>query len=67
MRVERRPVHRLVACAARPRGVSAAVPETSLMTNEDLVWPERVPVRASCRRVRDPLPACCLHQLAQHN
>ena len=26
------------------------------MTNEDLVWPERVAVGAACRRVGEPLP-----------
>ena len=66
MGVERRPVHRLVACAARPGGVAAAVPETGLMTDEDLAGAEGVPVGASCRRVGDPLPGRRLYQLAQH-
>jgi hypothetical protein len=36
MGVERWPVHRLVACATRPRRVPAAVAEAGLVTNEDL-------------------------------
>ena len=40
MGVERRPVHRLIAGAARPRGVAAAVPEAGLMTDEDLAGAE---------------------------
>jgi hypothetical protein len=38
--VERRPVHRVVACAARPRGVPAAVAEAGDMLDEDLVGTE---------------------------
>jgi hypothetical protein len=34
--VERRPVHRLIACAARPGGVPATVTEASLMTHQHL-------------------------------
>ena len=41
--VERRPVHRLIACAARPRGVAAAVAEASLAADEDLADAELVP------------------------
>ena len=37
MGVERRPVHRLIAGAARPGGVPAAVAEAGLMADEDLV------------------------------
>ena len=38
MRVQRRPVHRLIATAARPGGVTAAVPEAHLVADEDLPW-----------------------------
>ena len=41
--VERRPVHRLIACAARPGGVPAAVPEAGLMTDEHLSGAELCP------------------------
>jgi hypothetical protein len=34
------------------------------MTDEDLVRPERVSVRAARRRPRDPRPGRSLHQLA---
>ena len=37
--VERRPVHRLIACAACPGGVPAAVTEAGLMPDEDLPGP----------------------------
>ena len=45
--VERWPVHGLIACAAGPGGVAAAVTEAGLVTDEDLVSAERMPVRAS--------------------
>ena len=64
--VERRPEHRLIACAASPSGVPAAVPEAGLMTNEDLTGAELVAVGESRRWVGDPLPGRCLDQLAQH-
>jgi hypothetical protein len=64
VRVERRPVHRLVACATGPGGVAAAVSEAGLMPDEDLPGAERVAVRAAARRVGDPLPGRRLHQLA---
>jgi hypothetical protein len=51
VRVERWTVHRLIGCAARPRGVPAAVPEASLMPDEHLVRAESVPVGAARRRV----------------
>ena len=66
VRVERRPVHRLVACAAGPGGVSAAVAEAGLVPDQHLVGSEDVPVGASARRVGDPLPTGGLYQLAQH-
>ena len=65
--VERRPVHRLIACAAGPGGVPAAVAEAGLMADEDLAGAELVPVRASRRWVGDPLPGRGLHELAQHD
>ena len=67
VRVERRPVHRLVASATRPRGVAAAVPEAGLMPNQDLVRAESVPVGASRRRESYPRFGRGLHQLAQHD
>jgi hypothetical protein len=66
MRVEGWPVHRLIACAARPGGVPATVTETSLMPHQHLSRPESVAVRASGRRVGDPLPAAVLHEFAQY-
>ena len=45
MGVEGRTVHRLIACATCPGGVSAAVPETSLMPYQHLVGAEYVTVR----------------------
>ena len=44
MGVEGRTVHRLIACATCPGGVSAAVPETSSMPYQHLVDGEGVPV-----------------------
>ncbi len=44
MCVERRTEHGLIAGAAGPRGVAAAVPEASLVTNEDLAGAERMSV-----------------------
>jgi hypothetical protein len=49
--VKRRPVDGLVAGAAGPGGVSAAVSEAGLMADEDLPGAEGVAVRASRRRV----------------
>ena len=67
MHVERRPEHRLVACAARPCGVPAAVPETGLMAYEDLVGAKGCDRSGrETRRVDDPGPGRGLHQLAQH-
>jgi hypothetical protein len=40
------------------------VAKAGLMSNEDFAGAEGVPVRASRRRSSDPLPGCCLHQLA---
>ena len=57
MSVEGRPVHRLIACAACPCSVPAAVAETGLMPDEDLAGAKRVAVGAAGRWVGDPLPA----------
>jgi len=46
--VERRPVHRGVACAACPGCVSAAVTEASDVADEGLIGPEWVAVWACC-------------------
>jgi hypothetical protein len=43
VRVERWPVHRLIACAARPGGVPTAVSEAGLMTDQHLAWAKTVP------------------------
>jgi hypothetical protein len=67
VRVERRPVHHGIACAAVPAGVSAAVAAAGDMPDEDLIRPEDVPVGASRRWVGDPLPGRGLHQLAEHS
>jgi hypothetical protein len=64
--VERRPVHRLIAGAARPGGVPATVSEARLMTHQDLVGAEGVSVWASRRWVRDPLPDRGLNKITEH-
>jgi hypothetical protein len=64
--VEWRPVHRLVTRAAGRRSVPAAVTETRLTTDQDLVGAEGMPVGAASRWVGDPLPRRGLHQLAEH-
>ena len=50
-----------------PGGVSAAVAEARLVADEHLAGAERVPVRASGRRVGYPLPGRRLHELTQHD
>ena len=55
MRIERRPVDGVIACAAGPCCVAAAVSEAGLMTDQDFTGSELVPVGASRRRVGDPL------------
>ena len=57
MSIERWSVHRLIAGAAVPGGVPAAVAEARHMADEDLVRAEGVAVGASRRWVGDPLPA----------
>jgi hypothetical protein len=46
--VERRPVHRLVASAARPGDVAAAVSEASLVTHQHRAGAEAVAVGYLC-------------------
>ena len=48
---------------SRDSGVAAAVAEADLVAAGD----EGVAVRATRRRVGDPLPGRGLHQLVQHN
>jgi len=64
--VEWRAVHGLVACAARPGGVPAAVAEAGLMADQDLARAKGVAVRAARRRVGDPLSVRGLYEFAQH-
>jgi hypothetical protein len=64
--VERRPVDGLIACAARPGGVPAAVTEAGLTADQDLARAKGVAVRASRRRVGDPLLGRRSYKLAQH-
>ena len=67
MIVEWWPIHHGVAGSAVPGAVSAAaVTLAGDVPDEDLVGAERMPVRATHRRVGDPLPSRGLHQLAQH-
>ena len=66
MSVKRRPVNRRVAVSAGPGGVPAAVPAAGLMTHEHLAGAEVVAVRASRRRMGDPLPGRRLYEFAQH-
>jgi hypothetical protein len=47
--VEWRPLDSLIACAALPGGVPAAMPETGLMAYQGLVGAEIAPVGAVCR------------------
>ena len=46
---------------------AAAVAEAGDVPNEDLVRASGMSVRASGRRVGDPLPGRGLHELAQHS
>ena len=57
MSIERWPEHRLVAHAAGPGGVSAAVAEAGLMPYENGAGAEGVSVGASGGWLGDPLPA----------
>jgi hypothetical protein len=66
VRIERRPVHRLVATAARPGRVAAAVAEAGDMPNEDLAGAELVSVGTSRRRVCDPLPGRGPNKITEH-
>jgi hypothetical protein len=56
----------LVANAAGPAAVAAAMPEAGLMTYEHLAWAKTVSARAVRRSMRDPLPGCVLYEIAQH-
>ena len=67
MRVDWRPVDRLIARAAGPGCVADAVTEAGLVTDEYLAGAEGVPVRAVRRWVGDPLPGRRLYQLTQHD
>jgi hypothetical protein len=51
MGVEWRSEHHGITRPAMPAGVSAAVSKAGDVANEDLIRPERVPVRTSGRRV----------------
>ena len=64
--VERRPVHGLVAHAAGPGGVPAAMAEAGDVTDQDVVRPEGVAVGASRGWVGDPSPGRGLHEVADH-
>ena len=50
-----------------PCGVPAAVPEASLVADENLSGAELVTVHATCQQVGDPLPGRGLYKLAQHD
>jgi hypothetical protein len=53
--VERRPVHRSVACSTVPAGVSAAaVPEARDVPDQYLIRAEMVSIRASVGRLGHP-------------
>lgn len=55
VRVERRPVHRVVTHPARPRGVpTTAVPMAGDVPDEYLTRPERMTMSATQRWLRDP-------------
>jgi hypothetical protein len=59
------PVHRLIAGAARPGRMPAAVTEASLITHQSLVRAELVAVRAVRRWPSDPRAHGGLHEVAQ--
>ena len=65
MGVYRRSVHHLIAYAAGPGGVPAAVAETGLMSHQDLVRPRAL--GAMRGRVGDPISGRFSYELAQHN
>jgi hypothetical protein len=58
--------HGFTGAAMPARMSTAAVAEADLMTNEHLASAELVAVRASRRRVDDPLSRCGLYEIAQH-
>jgi len=57
----------LIAGAAMPGGVSAAVAEARLVTHENFAGAKWVSVGAARRWVGDPFPGRSVNQLAQHN
>jgi hypothetical protein len=62
--VERRPEHRLIARAARPRGVPAAVPKAGLVTHEHRAGAKVVAAWAMHGWSGDPMPAAIPNQIA---
>ena len=66
MTVERWPEHRLIAYPARPCRVPAAVAETGLVPDEDLIRTEGV-TGQRVGGLGDPLPGRRLHQVARHD
>ena len=66
MGVEGRPVDRLVACAAGPCGVPAAVAQARLVAHQHLVWAEYVTVGAVGGWLGYPLPVGRSDELTLH-
>jgi hypothetical protein len=64
--VQRRAVHRLVACAACPGGVSAAVAKASEVADQHLVGAESVAIGAAGGWLCYPLPVGRSDELALH-
>jgi hypothetical protein len=54
-----------VWCAARPCGVAATITDAHLASHQHLTGPEAAPVRATLRRLRDPLPGCRWYRLVR--
>jgi hypothetical protein len=61
---QRRPVHRLIALQAGPREMPPAVPTARRVSDQALVGPKPMPLRAVCRRLRDVLASRGCDQLA---
>ena len=66
VRVHRRPVHRLVACVARPCGVPAAVTQAGFVSHQDSVRAEKVADGAAGGRLCHPLPVSRPDKLSLH-
>ena len=67
VRAHRRPIHHGITRTAVPACVAAAaMSEAGDMPDEDLIRAEWMPVRASARRLGNPLAVRCLHQITQH-